>query len=187
MPRVLLSASFPFGERGDKEARPYDVSQIADACVYVAQALFRAEATIVFGAHPTISPLILTVASQRPPAQRVAIYQSRWFKAAIPPETQLLQEMGFGYIEWTPRGRTRALSLERMRKAMMQNLDAAVFIGGMSGIHDEFALAQDAGVRCHVVTGPGGAARRLELGEADECYDGARYPEIAARIAGTLD
>ena len=60
--RVFLSASFPSGKRGTR-FEPFDPGAIADAVTAVARAVLVAKGRLLLGGHPTITPLVLTVAS----------------------------------------------------------------------------------------------------------------------------
>jgi hypothetical protein len=182
---VLLSASFPAGEHG-REVAPYDVRQIADASVYVVRALFRAGHRLVFGAHPTISPLVLSIAAEQDVRERVEIFQSRWFEHVVPADTERLHELGFGTIRWIDAADSRDASLRAMREAMCHEIAAAVFIGGMSGIQEEAEIAVANGARCFALTAPGGATRRLVHQPAFEELAGTRYPELAATLVERL-
>jgi hypothetical protein len=73
---------------------------------------------------------------------------------------------------------------------MFKDLRAAVFVGGMEGIVEEFRLAREARVEAFLVTGPGGATRHLDEADAGmpgvRVLDGAKYPSIAAQVATAL-
>lgn len=182
---VLLSSSFPSGARGE-EVRPFDVAQIADACVHVSRALLRAQKTIVFGAHPTISPLLLSLAAERGIVDQISIHQTRWFQHEIPKDTRRFQEMGFGAITWTEAGDDRESSLTVMRTKMVSEVQAAVFIGGMSGIDEEAEMVSRVRMPAFAVSGPGGEARKLTARYGFEDLDGPKYPEIAATIVESI-
>jgi len=194
---VFLSASFPSGERGERFV-PYDPAAISAAVTAVARAVLLAGGRIVFGAHPTISPLVLLVAGEVGRHNAVKIYQSTLFADQIPVETQRLVDLELGrmhLIDADPSGGLGP-SLERMRRAMLgdERVAAGVFVGGMEGIHDEYRLLgelQPDAARLPL-TAPGGAARELEVGDdpvsqrlapmlADE-----RYPAIARRLVNAL-
>lgn len=98
---VFLGASFPSGERG-AGFEPYDPAGIGDAVSTLARALLDAGATLVFGAHPTISPLVLYIAHELDARGQVVIYQSEYFRSRVPRETLALHEHGYGLIVWTP-------------------------------------------------------------------------------------
>ena len=138
---VFMAASFPSGERGDA-VRPFDPLAIADAVSALTRATFVAGGRLVFGGHPTISPLVLLIAGELDQRDVVDIYQSRWFGASIPDETMRLVGLGYGGIRWTDRKETLEASLREMRVQMFQETDpiGGVFIGGMSGLYEEFEL-----------------------------------------------
>src|ERR1035437_9481047 len=124
---IFLSASIPSGERATQsvEARPGDV---ADAVVAIARGVLTGRGRLVFGGHPTISPLVLIVAAEcstRDPS-RVMIYQSRLFASQVTDETLRLEREGYATIRWTEavpgdsheHGLEHLPSLEVMRIAM---------------------------------------------------------------------
>jgi len=194
---VFLSASFPSGERGEP-FKPYDPSAISAAVTAIARAVLLAGGRLVFGAHPTISPLVLIVAGEFNRGDSVEIYQSEFFRDQIPEETMRLVDLGLGrmhMVEADPSGE-RDPSLERMRRTMLaeQPVIAGVFVGGMEGIHDEHrVLVEERPQAARLpVTAPGGAARTLEVGPdrvsqalADHLGD-ERYPALAHRIVSAL-
>ncbi|MGH8300567.1 MAG: hypothetical protein ACRET5_03775, partial [Steroidobacteraceae bacterium] len=92
---VFLSASFPSGDRG-QAFRPYDAEAIADAVVAITRAVLYAGGRLVFGGHPTISPLVLLIAAELDTKGRVDIFQTRYFEGQVPPETLELDKRGYG-------------------------------------------------------------------------------------------
>lgn len=188
---VFLSASFPSGIRGEG-FRPYDPAEIADAVTAVVRALFNTGVQVLFGGHPTITPLVLFVAAEHGVHQSVEIYQSKWFDLEIPAETIRLQDLGFGRIVWTERGTDVAQSLLTMRTRMLSESRprAGVFIGGMEGVVDEWDLFGELlpDYPRIPLRGPGGAARTLDAGRGrlpDQLLNdlgSVRYPVIANRI-----
>ena len=147
---VFLSASIPDPERwrGD-----FDPLEITDAVVATIRTILTSGGRVVTAAHPTIAPLILYVAreiresiAERPAA---IIYQSRLFVDVLPSETSLLAEAGLADVRWTEAqpGETRQPSRRRdslkvLREVMLGETQpvAAIFIGGMKGILDEFYI-----------------------------------------------
>jgi len=195
--RLFLSASFPSGPRGEP-FQPYDVAAIADAVTALTRAVLAARGTLVFGAHPTISPLVLMVASELDHPPPVEIYQSRHFEERIPEETRRLIESGLGTIRWTPADPNgdRDESLRRMREEMLSSgpLAAALFVGGMEGVVDEY---ESVGERKPPIPrlalwAPGGAARRLPPGHHPvevrlaESLKSRRYPALAREVVAAL-
>jgi hypothetical protein len=109
-------------------------------------------------------------------SKNVILYQSRHFEDRFPEENK-----HFGNVIFTddvPDSMENSLLL--MRKTMLSRecLDAAVFIGGMNGVEDEYDLFRQFHPNAKVlpVAAPGGAARQLavKLG----CYDEAGLVDI---------
>lgn len=144
---VFLSASIPDPDRWSGD---YDAYEITDAVVAITKAVLAASGRVVCAAHPTIAPLLVTVANDFPRADRphVVVYQSRLFEDRIPDEIDELAKPGVGDVVWTdaapgesPDGE-RHKSLEILRQRMLDESDpaAAIFVGGMEGILDEFEM-----------------------------------------------
>ena len=162
--RIFLSAGFPSGERGD-QFQPYDAGDVADAVTALIRAIFSAGGGVVFGGHPTITPLVFFVANEYHAHAAVDVYQSRWFERDIPAETKRFEGLGLGRIFWTERRQSRSESLDLMRHQMLIETKpiAAVFVGGMEGIRDEwetFGFLFPSRPRIPIGA-PGGAAARL--------------------------
>lgn len=176
---IFLSASVP-------EKRPYlgnerhvvegDQPLIYAAVLALVREAFRNNINIVFGAHPSIVPMVLTVAREfpvRPGAPRVVVFQSRHFWDRFPTDTRDLANGTYGALAVTARRavggpREREESLTWMRTVMLRSpgLSAAVFIGGMPGVVEEaeifhhendelpmYALASVAGVSRDLLSG----------------------------------
>lgn len=191
---VFLSASYPSGERGTM-FEPFDPGAIADAVTAVVRAVLVANGRLLFGGHPTITPLVLTLASELDIEGAVDVFQSEWFEDQITRETRALQKAGFGAIHWTPEQATRAKSLETMREAMLsrdRRLIAGVYIGGMDGVREEYELLHrfQPGVPRVSLVGPGGAAARLPREEARSVLgkhlESKRYPFLASVLVRRL-
>jgi hypothetical protein len=118
---------------------------------------------IVWGGHPAITPMIWAICEDLGVdyADRVVLYQSRYFEDRFPEENKLFNNVV--YIDAVP-GDLEA-SLRRMREAMIgrEDLTAAVFIGGMEGVEIEYAMfgQRHPGAKTLAVASPGGAARVL--------------------------
>lgn len=146
-PVVFVSASIPDPERW---AGRFDPLGITDAVVAATRAVFTRGGTILTAAHPTIAPLILQVGDSFPGATadtRVILYQSELFRGVIPSATREMMERSYVLVRWTPQAKGEAPdpgqwngSLAVMREQMFteRSIAAAVFIGGMEGIRDEF-------------------------------------------------
>ena len=73
-------------------------------------------------------------------ASAVRLYQSCFFEEWFPEENKLFRNVTF--MPAVPND--RAASLDVMRRAMLSEpFDAAVFIGGMEGIFDEYRIFKE--------------------------------------------
>jgi hypothetical protein len=172
---VFLSASFPAGTRDERYFSTSNPLNITDAVVATARAVAWASGRLVSGGHPTISPLLLSVGedlSRILPTREVfvRIYQSRFFEAKIVAQTLDLVSKRVGEIVWTDAAEDQTESLALMRKKMLVETTpiAAIFIGGMEGVEEEFRLFRgyypDRPVYC--IGSPGGATKYLAEGIA---------------------
>jgi hypothetical protein len=190
---VFLSASFPSGDRG-RSFEPYDSGAIAAAVTSVVRAVFSAGGCLVFGGHPTITPLVLFVASEHQRQHSVDVFQSRWFEAIVPPETKRLVDLGWGELHWVDARDDRESSLRLMRETMFSetNPAAGVFVGGMEGIEAEWDLFEDLapGRPRFALRAPGGGAAGLVLDSRDEALQALlaseHYPAVAYRIVDRI-
>lgn len=192
---VFLSASFPSGDRG-REVEPYDADAIADAATAIVRAVLLSDGRVLFGGHPTITPLVLLIGTELRVQHSVDIFQSRWFEEDVTRETLRIVESEVGEIHWTPKLASREDSLQLMRDEMLAfaRPTAAVFVGGMSGITEEYAIFGRAhpGVLRLPLSGPGGAAARLPTSETElptrlQGQLGSRhYPFLASLIIEAL-
>lgn len=142
---LFISASFPASDRSPEYLETANSFRITDATISAARAIFGAAGGVLFGGHPTISPLILSVGrdflsdfegKQRP---YVLIYQSKFFEHSIPDETQAMVREGIGQIVWVEAvPGNREESLYRLRLAMLERQPVGgIFIGGMEGVYRE--------------------------------------------------
>ncbi|HYJ87001.1 MAG TPA: hypothetical protein VEW46_13155 [Pyrinomonadaceae bacterium] len=120
---IFLSASVPTPERSDEYDRIQEAPlRIEEAVVCVARAIFMEGGTLVFGAHPSISPLVARVVDnyflpapaedRQPSTERdesepswknpsVVIYQSRVWEPYWAEATQQLIRHPLVSVEWT--------------------------------------------------------------------------------------
>lgn len=187
---ILLSASVPTKERSEEFRKiPCAQIQIEQAVIALARNVFEVGGRMIFGGHPSISPLVAMVATEfnlnkeiesmernEPQAKPVSIYQSRAFEEVIPDETFTLFNLGYAKIIWTNavngekcnpsiKGTTQCeRSLAFMRKEMIkENADALVCIGGMEGVVEEFDLFREKHPNkpIYLFESTGGASRNL--------------------------
>ena len=115
---VFLSASIPV-RPGFRRVSGAAV-EIEEAVVSFARAVLKEEGTVVFGAHPSISPLVASVASEylsprlrtgAPPEVEsigkpersgpgVVIYQSHAYDGQLPDKTWEMYRLGFADLVW---------------------------------------------------------------------------------------
>jgi hypothetical protein len=161
MSAIFLSASVPVIGRGNyyENADPFLIQSAVRELVTAV----LGRRLLVWGGHPAITPMVWAVCEDLGVdfAKAVVLYQSRYFADIFPEENQRFGNVE--YIDVVPDD--RAASLLRMRQAMLSrnDLTAAVFVGGMEGILDEYKLFSDfhPGAKVLAVPSAGGAAREL--------------------------
>jgi hypothetical protein len=189
MKAVFLSASVPDPRRDPRYHSSADLVAIRDA-VRALAAVVLPHATLHWGGHPAITPLVSVVARSvgLTGADRVRLYQSEWF----PPEQRPTANEDFERIVLTARRDTLADSLHAMREKMLSAapFDAAIFIGGMEGVEDEFIIFQRLNPTAPVfpIASTGGAAgllferERRGLGLPDALLTEYAYPTLFRQL-----
>jgi hypothetical protein len=109
--------------------------------------------------------------------QWVRLYQSQYFSDEYPEDNERFQNVA--YVEAVPSDREGSLLAMRKRMFTTHSFGAAVFIGGMGGIVDEFNLfrAEHPGARALPIASAGGAAATLT----------AHLATVNAALANELD
>lgn len=160
---IFLSASVPLEERDPKFFETADVIAIRDAVIALASTvLANKEYHLIWGGHPSITPLITLVLDRYglKMSDRVTLYQSQEFERFFPPENE---DVGIRVI--TEKQENRAASLLLMRQKMIgeNKYAAAVFIGGMDGVLDEYAMFSEyhKDAPCYPIASTGAAAKML--------------------------
>ncbi len=135
MKPVFLSASVPYPDpdRNPVYFETADRTAIREAVIGLATVVLP-HTELVFGGHPTISPLVRYIADRLDRVDHVVIYQSEFFRDQIPEDS-----LHFKKLRWTDLEHTLKDSLLTMRYAMIgeeatHDFGAGVFIGGMEGI-----------------------------------------------------
>lgn len=190
MRRVFLSASVPMPGRGDfhENADPFliqfAVRELLTVCLGRRQ--------IVWGGHPAITPMVWAVCEDLGVeyAKAVVLYQSRLFADIFPEENQRFANVV--YVDAVENDRSK--SLARMRAEMLAGpFEAAVFIGGMEGVQDEYQMFRHLhpSAKILAVSSPGGAAAKLadQIGQASDRIDFARmfYQELGVGLGEPRD
>jgi SLOG cluster3 family len=138
MKAIFLSASVPDPRRHPRYHTTADIIAIRDSVRALATVVLP-HASLSWGGHPAITPLIRVVAESVgiTGADRVRLYQSAWFSEVLPSDNAAFER----YV-LTPRMNTLDASLRVMREQMLTDVafDAAIFIGGMEGVEEEFQM-----------------------------------------------
>lgn len=143
MKHIFLSAGVPLPERNRIYFETADVFLIREAIRALVEVIIPV-GTITFGGHPAITPLVsLYLNCTGYPRERVTVFQSEFF-----PSSANQDALDFADIRFTPSVRgERTSSLALMRKEMIKSrqFDAAVLVGGMEGIEEEYKMFR----KCH--------------------------------------
>ena len=157
---VFLSASVP--QPGRRGSESFDTVLIGSA-VHAFVEVVLGRRLLVWGGQPAITPIIWEAARRLgvPYERSVLLYQSAFFRDRYPAAN--LRFDNWVEVEGVP-GDMQA-SLVRMRSRMFNDhpYEAAVFIGGMEGVIEEFEALRDAapGARVVPLPAPGGVSREL--------------------------
>lgn len=202
MRRVFLSASVPTGQKVYPRWQEHLESSrpvlIRDAVLAVVREGLRSGFDFVFGAHPSIAPMVLTVAREFPsPHPRIEVFQSRFFEKVFPQETLELADGVHGKLTLVaeiPGDREASLRMVRERILSVPGLVGAIVVGGMNGVTDEATMFLDHHQRAkplYAFGSTGGAA--LDLFDrpppgfgADDFCGGMVAPIPRALLCGPL-
>lgn len=136
--KVFLSASIPYPYRDKKFYETADIVSIRDAVRALATVVIP-KAHLVWGGHPSITPLIRFVMDKMNVdlKKHVTLYQSLFFEEYFPPDN-----FAFENIVLTEKRNNRDESLELMRYKLINENDykVGIFIGGMEGINEEYLM-----------------------------------------------
>ncbi len=167
---IFLSAGVPTADRNPIYLETADIIAIRDAVIALASTVLATnEYHLIWGGQPSITPLIALVLERfnLTMADRVTLYQSYEFERFFPKEND-----NVGRIIFTEKRESRAASLRLMREHMIGDHDyvAAVFIGGMEGIQDEYAIFRELhpNVPCLPIASTGAAARLIYYEHIEE-------------------
>ena len=131
---IFLSASVPERELDRFVPDPVAIREAVRALV----AETVRDRMLVFGGHPAISPLVEHAARDLQATDNVIIYQSMYFEKKIPDVAKK-----FRNLRWTPAdpaGQDASLTLMRTQMIHSTPFEAAVFIGGMDGLFQEWTI-----------------------------------------------
>lgn len=139
---IFLSASVPDPNRSAEFAATANSVAIT-AAVSALVNVTLGRRLLVWGGHPAITPMISYVANHMgiDYGNWVRLYQSRYFEDQFSDENTQFQNVT--YTECVKQSREKSLRLMRQRMFSEHNFKAAIFIGGMDGIVDEFEQFQE--------------------------------------------
>ncbi len=133
---VMLSASMP-----DDLAQTPRSQDLMSVIALLTHEIAAADGRIIFGGHPSITPLIRQALSSAGKTGVADLYQLRRFEQSAPQEIR--DKNIFPQIEWIdPKGSIDD-ELGEMREKMAQASAAAIFIGGKTS----GSLSKTAGIR----------------------------------------
>lgn len=136
--KIFLSASIPYENRDRRFFNTADVIAIRD-CVRALATVVIPKAHLIWGGHPSITPLIRYVLARMNSnlRQHVTLYQSRFFEQYFPPDNFDFEDVRLIEVD---KGREQSLS--KMRESMIgeNKFVAGIFIGGMEGVWDEYIM-----------------------------------------------
>ena len=136
---IFLSAGVPDPKRGPKYAKTADTVSIS-AAVSALIHVTLGRRLLVWGGQPAITPMIWAVAEGLGVEYGgwVRLYQSKYFEDEYPEDNERFQNVI--YTDDIKGDREGSLQIMRERMFSDFNYTAAIFIGGMAGIIQEFDL-----------------------------------------------
>ncbi|MGQ3012111.1 MAG: hypothetical protein ACT6QS_00240 [Flavobacteriales bacterium] len=159
--KVFLSASIPDPQRNRIYYDTADIVAIRDAVRALATVVIP-QSKLIWGGHPSITPLIRYVLQRMGTnvQDHVTLYQSLFFEKDF-----LKDNESFEHRIYTDSHETKEKSIAYMREKMLSEhkFDAAVFIGGMEGIIEEYEIFKGKHPKALIipVASTGGAAKIL--------------------------
>lgn len=159
--KVFLSASIPDPDRNPAFYNTADIVAIRDAVKALAVVILP-KYHLVWGGHPSITPLIRYVLERMDSNvnEHVTLYQSLFFEKDFPKDNEVFEKLIL-----TKADSTLQKSVDYMRLKMLKENEfvAAIFIGGMEGINDEYELFRQLHPKANIfpIASTGAAAKIL--------------------------
>lgn len=168
--KVFLSASIPYPDRDKKFYDTADIVSIRDAVRALATVVIP-KAHLIWGGHPSITPLIRFVMDRMniDLKEHITLYQSLFFEEYFPPDN-----FAFENIVLTEKRNNRDESLKLMRSKLINENDfkVAIFIGGMEGINDEYVMFKERHPNAMILPiASTGAAAQIIYESQPQAYD----------------
>ena len=159
---IFLSASVPDPKRSPHFAQTADTVAITSAVSALVHVTLGRR-LLVWGGHPAITPMISLVAESIGVdyASWVRLYQSNHFSDQFPEDNERFRNVT--YTQEIENDRNKSLVEMRQRMLSESRFAAAVFIGGMDGVLEEFDIFRRLQPNAAVVpvASTGGAAIEL--------------------------
>ena len=184
MKTIFLSASIPVKERHIKYRETVDVLAIRDSVLALVNICLENDIKIIWGGHPAITPLVYEAI--RNYAKRynqsftdkllkeyiqkhVHIFQSYWWKGSYTKDNEK-----FDNITYVKKDKDKFSSLLILRQQMFRvnNFAAGIFIGGMEGVEEEYALFKNSYPKALLLPiASSGAAARILFDAESNIFD----------------
>ena len=179
--RIFLSASVPLPSRNPDYFATANIIAIRDAIRALVMVVVEQQIELVFGGHPAITPMIRIQIAQTgtPVGERVVMFQSRFFNREFPADNAAFERVEL--VDGVSND--REASLLKMRQAMLAKpFKLGLFIGGMEGIEQEYAMFQHSqpGILALPVASTGAAAAVLFNADTELQRD---HPELRDEIS----
>jgi hypothetical protein len=191
MINIFLSASVPLPNRDRRFMATADVIAIRDSVkALVTEVVPRG--IIVFGGHPAITPLIalLLKGLGMDAGRRIILYQSAFFTDQFGKENEEFLDVRL--VPAVANSPERSLRIMRERMIGDTPFNAGVFIGGMEGVLDEFAMFGELHPRAArwPIASTGAAAQELFEQQGarrpDQLADEMTYSSLFRRLLAEL-
>jgi hypothetical protein len=139
---IFLSAGVPDPKRSPEHARTADTVAI-QAAVSALLFVTLGRRPLIWGGQPGITPMIWVVAEDMgiDYGRWVQLYQSRFFEDEYPEDNERFRNVS--YTDAVNGDRDQSLLAMRDVMFRAHKFSAAVFIGGMKGIVEEYEMFRD--------------------------------------------
>lgn len=139
--KVFLSASIPYPDRDKKFYDTADIVSIRDAVRALATVVIP-KAHLIWGGHPSITPLIRFVMDRMniDLKKHITLYQSLFFEEYFPSDNFAFENI---VLTETKNNRDESLVLMRSKLINENDFKVGIFIGGMEGINDEYVMFKE--------------------------------------------
>ena len=138
---IFLSASVPLPppHRHERYFRTADQIAIRDS-IRALVSVILPDGIMVFGGHPAITPMVrlMVLNSGAAVGEHIFLFQSGFFEKQFPPEVRDFENLTV--VDAFDGNRDASLRLMRERMIGSREFTAGIFIGGMEGVEEEFAI-----------------------------------------------